>query len=356
MGVTSFSRARCRRERSRPAAGFDLDAALQVLVELGVERGDDVVVDEQHVDLLVEVHRARVQVGGPDVGQPSVDGHHLGVQHRRLEVPEPDPAVEQCGVLGLSRELDEALVGVRTGQQDVDLDPPFAGGAEAVRQLLVGDEVGRGDPDTLLRQLEQRPEHRRHVAPARLGGAPDALDHGGPGLGLIREAVDRLVEELGLRLGPVVQERGAQAVHGRTLDAEVGIAPLRLVAGIAPPAVGDADTPGEADRLVGDEHLAMRAMVHLTQAQAVERAEPVDLGPGALHAVDHRLVHGVRAPGVEEHADAHTGAGAFGEMVAHLLADLAGPSRRRSRSRACAAPGRSPPAWRGRSRRRCATR
>ena len=52
------------------------------------------------------------------------------------------------------------------------------------------------------------------------------------------------------------------------VDAEVGVAPLVLVAGVALPLVGDADAAGEADRLVDDQHLAVGAVVHLSRAGA----------------------------------------------------------------------------------------
>ena len=73
-----------------------------------------------------------------------------------------------------------------------------------------------------------------------------------PGLGLIGEVVVGRVEEHGVGLGPVVEERGPQPVDRGPADAEVRVAPLVLVAGVAVPLVGDADAAGEAGALVDD--------------------------------------------------------------------------------------------------------
>jgi hypothetical protein len=79
---------------------------------------------------------------------------------------------------------------------------------------------------------------------------------------LVREAVSTFVEELRDGLGPVVEEGRAQPVDRGAVDAEVRVAPLVFVAGVALPLVGDAHAAGERDRLVDDEHLPVRAVVH----------------------------------------------------------------------------------------------
>ena len=290
-----------------------------------IELGDDLVVDHHRVDLLVERDGAGVQVGRADAGDAPVDRHDLGVEHGRLVVPEAHAALQQPVVLRLPGQLDEALVGVGTGEEDVDLHPPGRGVAQPVGELRVGHEVRGRDPDPLVRQLQQGPEERRHVAPADLRGAPHALHQRRPGLGLVGEAVDRLVEELRARLGPVVQERRAQPVDRRPFDAEVGVAPLVLVASVALPAVGDADPTGEPDGLVGDQHLAVGAVVDLAGPEPSQRSVPVDLCSGVLEAGEHLLVHGVRAPGVEQHPHADARLGPVAQVAAELLADLAGP-------------------------------
>ena len=131
-----------------------------------------------------------------------------------------------------------------------------------------------------LRELQQRQEQHVDVAPARLRRAADALHDGVARLGLFGEAVDLLVEEHGVGLGPVVEERGAQAVDRRARQPEVGVAPLVLVAGVALPLVGDADAAGEGDRLVDDHHLAVGAVVDLGRPEAAQRPEPAHLHAG----------------------------------------------------------------------------
>ena len=106
----------------------------------------------------------------------------------------------------------------------------------------------------------------------------------GPGSGR------RLAEQLGVGLGPVVEEGRPQAVDGGSPHAEVGVAPLVLVAGVAVPLVGDADAAGERDRLVDHDHLAVGPVVDLGGAQAAQGAEPAHLDAGALHVVDQGAV------------------------------------------------------------------
>ena len=148
-----------------------------------------------------------------------------------------------------------------------------------------------------LGQLQQRAEQRGDVAPAGLRRAAHALHDRVARLRLVGEAVDAVVEELGVGLGPVVEERGPQPVDRRALDAEVGVAPLVLVAGVALPLVGDADAAGEADRLVDDQHLAVGAVVELARAEPAQRPEPAHAGrrPRSMQ-VDERLVHRCGAP------------------------------------------------------------
>ena len=67
----------------------------------------------------------------------------------------------------------------------------------------------------MLGELQQRAEQRVDVAVAGFRRAAHALHDRRPGLGLIGEAVDELVEELRVGLRPVVEERGAQTVDRR---------------------------------------------------------------------------------------------------------------------------------------------
>src|SRR5580704_9385808 len=84
-----------------PAAGLDADAAVQVLVEVGVERAHEIGIEGDEVDLLVPRDRSGVEVRRSDVGKEAVDGHHLGVEHGRLEVPDLDAMLEERLIVGL---------------------------------------------------------------------------------------------------------------------------------------------------------------------------------------------------------------------------------------------------------------
>jgi hypothetical protein len=105
----------------------------------------------------------------------------------------------------------------------------------------------------------------------------------------------------------------------------VGVAPLGLVAGVAPPAVRDSDAPGEPDGFVGDEHLAVGAVVELTGAEPVQRPEPVKACSRVLDRAQHLLVHRVGTPRVQQDADPHAVRRARGQAAPQLVADLAGP-------------------------------
>ena len=140
------------------------------------------------------------------------------------------------------------------------------------------------------------------------------------------------------------------------VDAEVGVAPLALVARVALPLVGDADAAGEADRLVDDQHLAVGAVVDRPEPEPAHRPEPAHAARRPLHVVDERRVHRSGAPGVEQHAHPHAGLRAARRARRRTRCRSRPPSRRRSGSRSCARPRRSRRAWPGRSRRRCAGR
>src|SRR5687768_5196733 len=106
---------------------------------------------------------------------------------------------------------------------------------------------------------------------------------------MIGEAIDPLVEQRRIRLEPVVEERRAEPVHGRTAHTEVGVAPLAEIARVALPLVGDPDATREPDLLVDDDDLAMRPVVRVTEPEPTERPEPADLDTALLHAMDEIL-------------------------------------------------------------------
>ena len=210
------------------------------------------------------------------------------------------------------------------GEQDLDLDAPIGRGAEASADLGVGHEVGGGDADASDRELDERAKEDVDVAPARLGRSPDALHHRRTRLRLLREGVD-VTEELGCRLAPVVEERGAEAVDRGAVEPKVGVPPLALVPGVTGPLVGDAHPAREGHLLVHDEHLAVGAVVHLQGAEPVQWPEPADVDLGVGHVVEEPAVHGARPERVEQdsHADPCPRPGT--QPSGQLLADLALP-------------------------------
>ena len=151
-----------------------------------------------------------------------------------------------------------------------------------------------------LGELEQRPEEVVDVAPAGLRRAAHALDDRVAGRGLLGEPVD-VGEELGVVLGPVVEEGGPEPVDGRPPDAEVGVPPLVLVPGVALPHVGDADPAGEADPSSTIEHLAVGPVVDLRRrgtgaaaGTSARRPRPSSMSSSRL-AVDRSGRRGRRA-------------------------------------------------------------
>ena len=145
----------------------------------------------------------------------------------------------------------------------------------------------------------------------------------------MREAVDGRIEQLGIGFGPVVEERGAQSVDRRTGDAEVGVAPVVLVFGVAQPLVRDPDATGETHAFVDDHHLAVRSMVELTEMQTPERAEPAHRDTGFLELREQRSLDGVRAPRVEEHSNTYALRRAIGQRPREQPADLTLPVHER---------------------------
>ena len=127
------SSTRCRRDRLRQRVRSICSLRLEVGVEVRGQHGRHRVVERDEHDLLVVVERAAVEVGRADRAATAVHGHDLGVHHRGLEVPDPHAAADQLVVRGLAGELAGPLVGVRAGQQDVDLDARAAPPRRAAR-------------------------------------------------------------------------------------------------------------------------------------------------------------------------------------------------------------------------------
>ena len=94
-----------------------------------------------------------------------------------------------------------------------------------------------------------------------------AAEHLGRALAALfeRRKVLDAVQHLAGDLDPVVHEHRLHLRHDRAFRAEVRVAPVLGILGVARPDVGDADAAGEAHLAVDDQHLAMRAIVHSGQ-------------------------------------------------------------------------------------------
>ena len=180
-----------------------------------------------------------------------------------------------------------------------------------------------------MRRRSRAPVHEHvedglDVVPAEGGAAAHDGDDRGAGALVLGEAVVAVGQRVP-RAGPVLREGGADAVHRRADEADVRVAPLRGVARVAHPLLGDADAPGEGDPLVHDEHLAVGAVVLLERRDPPGGAEPRDVDPAVLHVLDQVGLQQPAPDRVHQHPDAQPGARPLRQRVRHLLGDRAGP-------------------------------
>ena len=87
--------------------------------------------------------------------------------------------------------------------------------------------------------------------------------------------------------------------------------------------VGDAHTPGGADAAIDHQQLAVGAVVGLVPLAPLGLVETFHLHAGLLHPVEQGLLHLQAADLVEQHVDAHAGAGSLLERVDEFAADAA---------------------------------
>jgi hypothetical protein len=133
------------------------------------------------------------------------------------------------------------------------------------------------------------------------------------------------MEDLGVGLQPVVHEGRLHLGDDRPFDAEVVVAPVVLVLGVAQPVVGDAHSAGEADPPVHHEELSVGAVVDAVQVVPAQRMVALDLRSRFLHALEELRVHPLAAEPVEEHVDLDPRARPLGQGLRKLPADLARP-------------------------------
>ena len=134
-------------------------------------------------------------------------------------------------------------------------------------------------------------------------------------------AVDRLElgqvvladERVAGRLEPVLGERALQAADDRAAHADVRVAPVLGVLGVAGPLLGDADAADHPDPAVDDQQLAVRAVVQPPQRVGLGRAEARDAHAGVAHLVDQVAGPSSTLPTQsEQHVDLDALTGALG--------------------------------------------
>ena len=189
-------------------------------------------------------------------------------------VPELDAAVEQARRTSLrSASCTKRLSACGPGRRISTSTPRSAASHEPVRDLVVGHEVGGRDAHAALGELQQRAEQGVDVAPSGLRRAAHALDHrrrpawvgrgsgrcpSSKSSGSVSVQLSRNAARSPSTAGPWM--RKCVSRHSRRVPR------------VAAPLVGDADAAGEADRLVDDHHLAVRAVVHLPEPEPVRAA------------------------------------------------------------------------------------
>ena len=178
----------------------------------------------------------------------AVDRHDLGVQHRWAGSSRcATPCSSSRSYDRLAGDLHEPLVGVRAGQQDLaPRRPRSAASQRRSASSSSGTKYAVVMRTRRSAELQQRAEQRGDVAPAGLGRAAHALHDRrrrawvGRGSGRCRRRTSS---------GSVSAQLSRKAARSPSTagpsDAEVRVAPLVLVAGVALPLVGDADAAGE---------------------------------------------------------------------------------------------------------------
>ena len=210
---------------------------------------------------------------------------------------------------------------MRPGHQHPHGDPRARRIGQGRQEGGSGREVGRRHVDARPGGGDREEEERLQVAVAD----PGARAHGEHRRPLARDRLElgQVVfpgDDLAGRLEPVLRERPLQATDHRPLDPDVRVAPVLGVLRVAGPLVRDADAPGEGDAAVGQEELAVGAVVAAPDGVGPGRTEAADTDPGLLHPGDQVGVHLDRPHGVEEDAALDPRGRALAERIGELPA------------------------------------
>src|SRR5918995_6949559 len=133
LGRRSVS-PRFQRQTARPA---------EVHLEVFRQSQGKVGLRDRHVDLVVQLQRAVVEVGGSDDAPDPVDDEGLHMHHRRLELVDLNPGGEQPIVVGTAGVFH----GLRVGEVALDEQPhahtPAARLGQGPSRRLVEHHIGR---------------------------------------------------------------------------------------------------------------------------------------------------------------------------------------------------------------------
>ncbi len=189
MASATFSCTRWTTPALGPTRRVDLPAVREVLGQVLVELAGQLGIEDTRSHSSSWRSDRLLTFADPTLAMPSVDRHDLGVEHRAFVAVDADTGVEQVLVGQLADDLWQPLVGVVTGHEDHHVDATLGRRTQLLGESGVGGEVGRGDVDVPLGEVEQRVLEHRDVAPAVLGLAADDLDDLRAVLGLFGEPV-----------------------------------------------------------------------------------------------------------------------------------------------------------------------
>ena len=225
--------------------------------------------------LVVQLEGAVVEVDRSHARPRAVHGQRLGVQHRGPVLVQLGARLQQLVVNRPPGGPDDALVDMRAGHQDPQPDAALGRVHQRLEEGRPGHEVGRRQVQGAVGRGDGQVRQRLGIGVAHAGaGAGDLHRHavlerarcraGSPR----RPAPGRWPRSSSRRTRP-----GARAP--RALHPHVRVAPVVGVLGVAGPLLGDAHAAGHAHPSVGDQQLAVGAVLQPADGVGLERAEAV---------------------------------------------------------------------------------
>ncbi len=293
-------------------AGF-----LEVVGEHAFDAADEGGVGGEGGDFEIETEGAVVEICGAD-GNVDVGEEDLLMEEALRETEEADAGGDGGLVEGEGGEVDEKVVGL-LGKEDADIDSAQGGGLEGGEDAIVGDEVGRGDPEAFVGEAGGLDDEE----------LPGVVGIGGAGGHDLEALVGGAGEGLGGYFGdvvggpePVLEKDELDGLHGGTAEAEVGVTPSAEAFASAEVFVADIQSAHEGFAAVDDDDLAVVAKVQLEARPPVAvGAEGAGLDAGLLHFAQVGLGEFVGTELVEEEVDAHAFPCPFDEGVLEAGAD-----------------------------------